>query len=83
MFCHSSFAPARCFFDFSKDVSHEMIGFGTIFGRGLSEMLPKPIVSRETSLKKSKKRCAIFKLLFRLGETTLCVEKSCLVYAKR
>ena len=32
---HSWFAPARCFSDFFRDVSHEMIGFGTIFGRGL------------------------------------------------
>ena len=43
-------------------------------------MLPKHSVSNETSLKKSKKRCAIFKFSFRLRETTLCLEKSCLVY---
>ena len=32
---HSWFAPARCFFDFFRDVSHEMIGLGTFFGKGL------------------------------------------------
>ena len=71
-------APARCFFDFLRDASHEMICFGTIFRR----MLPKPIVSRETSLNvNNKKRCAIFKFSFRLRETRLCLNKSCLVYS--
>ena len=47
------------------------------------EMLSKPTVSSETSLKKSKKLCAIFKFSSGLRETRLGSEKSCLAYAKR
>ena len=31
----------QCFFDFLKDVSHQRIGFGIVFGRDLSEKASK------------------------------------------
>ena len=50
-------------------VSHKALGFETILDGGHPEMISKPKVSRETSMKESKKHCVIFKLSSRLHET--------------
>ena len=74
---------AMFFFDFLRDVSDEMISVGSIFGWGPARNASNTYRSRETSFQKSKKHCAIFKFSSRLRETRLCLEKSCLVHAKR
>ena len=53
-FCDFGALWCDVFVDLFRDVSHETIGFGTLFGRGLSEMLRKPKVWCETSLKSQK-----------------------------
>ena len=62
---------AQRFFDFFRDVSSDSLGFRSISDKPRPTTVPKPIVSCEISLEKSKKRQAITPLLQKVIDSTM------------